>query len=240
MPTRLGTYNIGGHELTMRVADETFEPNATTDKIAKVVNIPPGAKVLDLGCGVGPLSIYAAKQGASQVIAVDVMPQSCELARENVKLNGVEDKVSVRCGSLFDPVKDEKFDVIINDVSGIAERVARITPWYPKTIPSGGEDGADLVVRVLEEGPTHLMPNGVMYFATSSLSNTPKIIGHAKKLFGEKLEALGATRFPFCKEMSDALDELVRLKDAGLIDYEAKRSRFLWTLEVFRVKPAGI
>lgn len=230
-------FPIGAHQLTLSVSDGAFKPTQTTQKIAEAVHIPQGGTVLDLGCGVGPLAIYAALSGAAHVYAVDVMPEAARLARENVKRAGLEHKVTVLCGDLFAPVKGMKFDTIVNDVSGIADRAARISPWYPPAIPTGGDDGTDVVMRVIDQAPGHLNQNGALYFATSTLSDVPKILKHAAGVFGERLQKIVSYRFPFCAELVNAVDELRRLRSEGKIDFEERRSRYLWTLDVFRAQP---
>ena len=52
------------------------------------MNLDGVKKVLDLGCGYGPIGIAAAKLSPrSEVVMVDVNSRACELARENVTLN---------------------------------------------------------------------------------------------------------------------------------------------------------
>jgi ribosomal protein L11 methyltransferase len=53
-------------------------------------HLPPGASVLDYGCGSGILAIAAAKLGASQVNGTDIDPQALEAARANSSANGVQ------------------------------------------------------------------------------------------------------------------------------------------------------
>ncbi len=74
--------------------------------------IPAGASVLDLGCGTGVVSVFAAQQ-ASRVVAVDINPAAVRCARINALLNGVESKVEVREGDLWTPLANERFDVIV-------------------------------------------------------------------------------------------------------------------------------
>jgi len=57
--------------------------------------IVPGSRVADLGSGSGILSIVAARLGAGEVIALEMDDLACEVARENVAANGVEDLVRV-------------------------------------------------------------------------------------------------------------------------------------------------
>ena len=49
-----------------------------------------GIKCLDMGCGTGILAICMAKAGANHVTAIDIDEQSVENARENLRLNHVE------------------------------------------------------------------------------------------------------------------------------------------------------
>jgi ribosomal protein L11 methyltransferase len=62
----------------------------------------PEATVLDLGTGSGILAIAAARLGAGRVLAVDNDPVAVKTARGNVVTNGVQEAVSVVCGSLAD------------------------------------------------------------------------------------------------------------------------------------------
>lgn len=60
----------------------------------------PGARVLDLGCGSGILSIAAVKLGASKVLALDTDPIAVRATDENAAANGVQDRIRAQTGSL--------------------------------------------------------------------------------------------------------------------------------------------
>lgn len=64
----------------------------------------PGDRVLDVGTGTGILAIAAAKLGAGRVEAMDVEPAAVQAATDNVRINGVGDRVSVSLASVI-PVK---------------------------------------------------------------------------------------------------------------------------------------
>lgn len=236
MASKMMEFSACGFDLQLRVGDDAFEPNTVTQRIAEVAEIKPGQEVLDLGCGVGPIGILAAKQGAAHVDSSDVVPQAIGYARENVVTNGVDDIVKVHLGDLFEPIGDRKYDVIINDVSGLQDLVSRISPWYPDPVPTGGEDGTDVVIRMMDESRDHLKDNGTLYFAVSSLSNAPKIEEKARAIYGDIVVKLKTTKIPFCEELNQAVDQLQTLKDRGLIYFEQRRSRYLWSLDVFRVQ----
>ncbi|KAG2430722.1 hypothetical protein HYH02_013564 [Chlamydomonas schloesseri] len=59
-----------------------------------------GKTVLDVGCGLGLLSLMAAKAGAARVIAVDGSAGACDSARRIVRANGLEDRITVVHGAI--------------------------------------------------------------------------------------------------------------------------------------------
>lgn len=69
-------------------------------------------RLLDLGTGSGVGAIFAARRGM-QVVAVDINPEAVRCARLNVLLNGLEERIEVRQGDLFEPVNNEQFDIIL-------------------------------------------------------------------------------------------------------------------------------
>ena len=72
--------------------------------------------VMDIGCGTGVLSIFAAKSGAKHVIAID-MSNIAKKAKVIIKNNGLQNKITVIQNKLEDikslPNGIEKVDIII-------------------------------------------------------------------------------------------------------------------------------
>ncbi|CAE8697337.1 unnamed protein product [Polarella glacialis] len=65
-----------------------------------------GKVVLEVGCGSGVLSLFAAQMGAVKVVAVEACPKMAAFARAAVQLNGFENQISVICG-LIEEVVDQ-------------------------------------------------------------------------------------------------------------------------------------
>ena len=68
--------------------------------------------VLDMGTGSGIGAVFAARRTA-RVVAVDVNPEAVRCAKLNALLNHFEDRIDVRCGDLFQPVADDRFDFVL-------------------------------------------------------------------------------------------------------------------------------
>merc|ERR1719481_2420516 len=76
--------------------------------------------VLDVGCGTGILSMFAAKAGASKVIGVD-MSGIVESAKKIVEANGLSDKIEIIRGKVEEislPEGVDKVDIIISEWMG--------------------------------------------------------------------------------------------------------------------------
>lgn len=67
-------------------------------------------RVLDVGTGTGILGISSAKLGAARVVCVDIDKQAVEIAQENIRINQVDDRVTVLNRDVT-TIRDE-FDII--------------------------------------------------------------------------------------------------------------------------------
>ena len=228
--------SLNGYNVELELPSHVFKPTTTTQLLVNNMGSLKGKTVLDLGCGTGPVAITAALSGAKKVYAVDVMPEACEVAKRNAAHNNVSDRVIVINGDLFEPVHGLKFDIIIDDVSGMAEEVSRLSPWYPITIPTGSTDGTEPTVTMLRESSRYLKDDGVLLFPVISLSRTEVTLSAAREVYGKALTLVTEKMIPFCDELKDNIDKLERLRNDGIIDYVHKRSRYFWKLAIYRAK----
>jgi hypothetical protein len=117
----------------------------------------PADSVLDLGTGCGIQAMHAARH-ARRVVATDISRRALSLASMNARLNGIV-SIEFRLGSLFEPVRGERFDRIVSNPPFV------ITPRVPG-VPQyeyrdGGMVGDTLVEQVVRQAGEHLTPGGI-------------------------------------------------------------------------------
>lgn len=94
-----------------------------------------GARIADVGCGSGILSIGACRMGAREVCAVDIEPVSVEVARENAERNRVS-FLAVTGDGLFALPEGDPYDVVLSNI--ISAVLIRIAPDVAAELRPGG------------------------------------------------------------------------------------------------------
>lgn len=121
--------------------------------------------VLDLCTGSGCLAIIAAGQFPdAEIDAADLSEDALEVARINVADHGLIERINLLQGDLFAAVEGRSYDLIICNPPYVAgAEVAAFPPEYthePIMAHIGGDDGFDIVRRILAEAADHLNPCG--------------------------------------------------------------------------------
>jgi ribosomal protein L3 glutamine methyltransferase len=122
-------------------------------------------RVLDLCTGSGCLAILAADAFPNATIdAVDLSGEALEVARANVRDHGLEERVTLFEGDLFAPLRRCRYDLIITNPPYVTtQAVTEFPPEYaaePVMAHLGGDDGLDIVHRILEDAAAHLTEGG--------------------------------------------------------------------------------
>lgn len=93
--------------------------------IAAKLDLKPGARVLDIGCGWGSLAMHLAEKHGAHVTGITLSEEQCKVARERAKARGLADRVEFRLEDYR--ATRGPFDAIVS--VGMFEHVGR--PQYP-------------------------------------------------------------------------------------------------------------
>lgn len=127
--------------------------------------------ILDLCTGSGCLAIVAAHTFArAQVDAADLSAPALVIARRNVRAHHLQDRLQVIRSDLFARLAGKRYDLILTNPPYVREPVMRKLPaeyrHEPALALAGGNDGLDLVRRILQEAAAHLNPRGWLVMET--------------------------------------------------------------------------
>jgi ribosomal protein L3 glutamine methyltransferase len=125
----------------------------------------PPERLLELCTGSGCIAIVCALQyPGAEVVATDISEDALAVAQENVVRHGVD--VDLHAGDLFADTQGP-FDVILTNPPYVAEADWAAAPAEfhrePKIGLAAGEDGLDIVRRILSLAPSYLAPEGVLF-----------------------------------------------------------------------------
>lgn len=106
---------------------------AATSHVLGQLGLQPGMCVLDIGCGLGGVTRYLAKEHGSRATGIDLTPEYIEIARELNKRTGLSDRMEMVTGSALDlPFADGSFDaaVTLHVAMNIADRARMYAEAY--------------------------------------------------------------------------------------------------------------
>lgn len=102
--------------------DSTLE-NAQRDKlelISRKLDLKPGMRLLDVGCGWGSMAIHAAREHGVTVVGVTLSQEQAAYGRKRIAEEGLTDRIEIRVQDYRD-VRDGPYDAISS--IGMAEHV---------------------------------------------------------------------------------------------------------------------
>jgi len=102
-----------GKKLKVDPTQVYYSERFSTERKRVADQISGGENVLVMFAGVGPFAVLAAEK--AQVVAVEKNVKACKYLKENVKLNGFEDRIQTKCGDVEDvvPGLEEGFDRVV-------------------------------------------------------------------------------------------------------------------------------
>ncbi|MFF7359901.1 methyltransferase [Streptomyces sp. NPDC008125] len=146
-----GAGGIGSHEEGV-----VLGVGGASTTLAGITVRTPVASALDLGTGSGIQALHAA-QHATRVTATDLNPRALDFTRLTLALSGAA-PADLREGSLFEPVADERYDLIVSNPPFV------ISPGARLTYRDGGMGGDDLCRTLVQQSGDRLNDGGYAQF----------------------------------------------------------------------------
>ena len=144
----------------LKVTPSVLIPRPETEiLVERAIALKP-KRVLDLGTGSGAIAAaLAVALPHAEIVATDVSAAALGIAKQNLPA-----RVVLRRGPDFEPVKGEKFDLVVSnppyipsgEIDGLQPEVTK----EPRVALDGGRDGLDIVRRILRGAPKALVEIG--------------------------------------------------------------------------------
>ncbi len=153
---------------TFQVSDDVLIPRPETELMIEAalgLDLPSGARVLDVGCGSGCLGITMKTERKNlEVVAVDLSMPALEIALANANRHGcrihfLRGNLSTALGASFDLVLANLPYLPSSWIEGLPVEVQR----EPRMALDGGEDGLGLVRILMEDLPRILRPGAAIF-----------------------------------------------------------------------------
>jgi len=157
------TTTLRDQKLTFTTGSGVFSPKKIdlgTRILIEHARVQPGQRLLDLGCGYGPVGIAFAN--TADVTMIDINERATQLAKQNAKKNNVD--VAVKTGNMYEPVQEERFDVIL------------LNP--PQTA------GRKLCNEMIAQAKHHLETGGTLQVVARHQKGGKQFEKHMQEIFG--------------------------------------------------------
>ena len=163
----IGVWGFCGQEY--EVNEHTLIPRADTEVLVEeaLKRLPRGARFADLCTGSGCIAVSTlCMRRDTAAVAVDLFPETLEVARRNAVRNGVGDRVEFYRADVLAPLPFEAggLDAILSNPPYIrTEVVGTLAPelaYEPRAALDGGEDGLIFYRAIIEHHAALLKPDG--------------------------------------------------------------------------------
>lgn len=161
-------------DIKFQTHPHVYEPAEDTYLLADNLQVERMSRALEIGSGTGLIAILTARK-ASKVVATDVNPHALDCTIKNIITNKAFN-VELRQGDLFEPVENEKFDLILFNTPYLPSDEDDIIEDELDAAWNGGSSGREVIDRFLSGVKDHLNPCGKVQMVQSTLSDNEQTL----------------------------------------------------------------
>ena len=176
-------YIIGSSQfldVDLTVNEHVFIPRPETEilveetvkRLRAVLSIDDGDIIIDLCTGCGNIAVALARTfPTANVYATDISSEALSVAEKNSEIYDLSQRISFLCGDLFNPLKDLGIQksvsaIVCNPPYIVTSEIKNLAPevrdFEPHLALDGGEDGLDVLRRIIDEAPLFLKQKGLL------------------------------------------------------------------------------
>lgn len=148
--------------------EQQFAPWIDAEQVYGILDLCTGSACIAIACA------YAFP--AAGVDAVELSPDAMEVAKINIEKHDMAEQVRLVQSDLFRNLGTKRYDVIVSNPPYVSEDEWRQLPAEFHVEPAmgfrGGDDGLDLVVRILAQAADHLTERGILIVEVGSSAET--------------------------------------------------------------------
>lgn len=147
------------------------------EKFSPWLDLHEGARVLDMCTGGGCIAIaMAVYMPECTVDAVDISAEALSIAAQNIERHAVTDRVRLIRSDLFSALDKTAYDLIVSNPPYVSTGVFEQLPAEYRAEPSlglvSGEDGLDIVLKILDAAPGYLKQRGILVVEVGESAET--------------------------------------------------------------------
>ena len=135
--------------------------------LADFIRTKPGERLLELGTGSGIIALLLGRRKFARLTAIEIQPSLAALARRNVRLNGLQERIIVLRADLRRYRPGRRFDVVFSNPPYIGKGTGFLSSSPEKSIAKH-EIKCD-ILEVMQAASRCLKQDGRAYFVYPAL-----------------------------------------------------------------------
>jgi len=154
-------------EVTPDVLIPRRETEILVEQAIEILSTSENPRFCEIGVGSGCISVaILANVASAKAVGVDISEAALDVARRNAERHNVSERLTLFQSDVFTEVEG-RFDLIVSNPpyiprGHIDSLQAEVRDHEPHQALDGGQDGLDIIERIVREAPNFIEPRGFL------------------------------------------------------------------------------